>query len=150
MKLFTVGAFVVALIGLALAFRATTARSVAPAAASGSGMQAIGSVKDIMIAITIPTSTDVFNAAAEPPKDDAGWDKARLQALALAESANLLLMPEHAASKTDWNTLAIAQRDAAVVAMKAAQKKDADALSNASDALYETCDNCHKKFMLNK
>jgi cytochrome c556 len=41
----------------------------------------------------------------------------------------------------------IAQRDAAVAAIKAAESRDSDALSNASDALYETCDNCHKQYM---
>jgi hypothetical protein len=119
----------------------------AMSAGTGGGMEAIGSVKDIMIALTVPTSTDVFNAASEPPRDDENWTRTRHQALALAESSNLLLMPDRSRDRADWNAFAIAQRRAAVVAMKAAENKDADALSNASDALYETCENCHKQYL---
>jgi hypothetical protein len=89
----------------------------------------------------------VFKVASEPPKDAAGWDHARNQAIALAESANLLLIDGRAPDRGDWVTLAIAQRDAAMVAVKAIDARNADALSNASDALYETCDNCHNKYM---
>ncbi len=119
----------------------------AAGAADHGGMKAIGTVKDVMIAITIPTSETVFKAASEAPKEDAAWLHVRNEALALAESANLLLIDGRAPDRAAWTTFAVAQRDAAIVAMKAAEAKNADALSNASDALYETCDNCHKQYM---
>jgi hypothetical protein len=138
----------------ALAATVAAQRRGTPPAGRASGqpgaMTAIGSAKDIMVAITIPTSNDVFAAASETPKDDAGWEKAKNQALALAESANLLLMPARSGGRAEWNAFAVAQRNAAVVAMKAAAQKDATALSDAADALYETCDNCHKKYMRGK
>ena len=47
---------------------------------------------------------------------------------------------------SDWG-VALAQRDAAMMAVKAIDAHDGDALSNASDARYETCDNCHNRYM---
>jgi hypothetical protein len=147
MRLFTVTSVILAFAVLAAAQRGpTTPRTAAPDTGAVP-TKAVGSVKDIMVAMTIPTSDDVFKAASEPPADGAGWERVQHQALALAESANLLMMGERSQNRAEWNALARAQLDAAVVAMTAAQRKDADALSNASDALYETCDNCHKQFM---
>jgi hypothetical protein len=147
-KLIVVSALILAITGTAAAQRRTTAPQQPTRAASGkTPMKAVGSVKDIMLAITIPTSEAVFSAASEPPTGAAGWEKVQHQALALAESSNLLLMPERSQNRAGWDALAVAQLEAAVKAMQAAEKKDAEALSAASDAVYETCDNCHKKFL---
>lgn len=37
--------------------------------------------------------------------------------------------------------------DAAQAVMKAVAAKDAEALSRAGDALYETCETCHARYM---
>lgn len=118
-----------------------------PAPVASGAMKPVGSIKDVMKAITIPTSSVVFKAASEPPKEVGGWESVQSQALALAESANLLMIAGRAPKGADWNRFAAAEREAAVVAMKAAASHDADALSNASDALYETCSNCHAQYM---
>jgi cytochrome c556 len=47
----------------------------------------------------------------------------------------------------DWMKMARAMVDTSAVALKAAQAKDADAMSKASDAVYETCENCHMKYL---
>lgn len=116
----------------------------APAAA---GMRVIASAKELMHAIVIPSSEVVFKMASEQPKSDADWQTVRLQSLALAESANLLLMPGRGPDATTWNQMAKAQMDAALAAVKAADAKNADALDTASNNIYETCDNCHNKYM---
>ena len=69
------------------------------------------------------------------------------KALALAESANLLLIPPRLITTGSWGKWAVAQRDAALAAVAAARKKDGDALSEASNALYETCEGCHKVYL---
>ena len=138
--------FAATLAGVTVGAQPQQAKTAPPAAAHG-GMKAVATVKEVMLAITIPTSETVFKAASDPPKAAADWDHARSQALALAESANLLLMEGRAPDREAWTTLAVAQREAAMVAVKAIDAKNADALSNASDALYETCDNCHNKYM---
>jgi hypothetical protein len=103
-----------------------------------------------MEVMTIPLSDAVFAAGSEPPKDDAGWTGVQQKALALAESANLLLIPPRTIAAGSWGKWAVAQRDAAVRAMKAAQARNGDALSAAADALYETCEGCHKVYLPSK
>jgi len=118
--------------------------------AASSPPQGLGSSREIMEALTIPLSDAVFAAGSEAPKDDAQWLAVQRQALALAESANLLLLPPRLVTTGSWVQWSVAQRDAAAVAMKAAQAKDGDALSRAADALYETCEGCHKVYLPSK
>ena len=113
-------------------------------------VRTIATTTEIMKTMTIPFSEAVFEAASNPPTDDKQWTKARDNALALAESANLLMIGDRVRDSGDWMKMSRAQVDAAEVAMKAAAAKNPEALSNAADALYETCDNCHKKYMPNR
>ena len=140
------------LVGVAVAAapqagKAATPKRAPAATAVADDVKAIGSVKEIMLAVTMPTSATVFKAASDAPTDAQHWTHVRHEALALAESANLLLIAGRAPDADGWTRFAVAQRDAAVAAMKAADARDADALSNASDALYETCSNCHDRYM---
>ena len=103
--------------------------------------------KDVMVVLTIPGSDAVFQAAGEPPTKAADWLALRQKAAPLIESADLLLTPKFAIKAPEWAKLAQAHQTAATAAQTAIDKQDAKALSDASDALYETCDNCHKRFM---
>jgi cytochrome c556 len=47
----------------------------------------------------------------------------------------------------DWMKFSRALVDASAGALKAAQAKNADAMSTASDAVYETCETCHMKYL---
>jgi hypothetical protein len=104
-------------------------------------------VTDVMLVLTIPGSDAVFQAAGEPPVKAAGWVALRKQVAPLLESADLMLTPKYAVDSEEWRTLARAHRTSTLAALAAIDKKDAKALSDTSDALYETCDNCHKRFM---
>jgi hypothetical protein len=119
--------------------RATTPR---PAA-----MRPVASVGELMRGLVIPTSDVVFKAASTPPTKAQDWENVRMQALVVAESANLMMMAGRGPDRTQWNQMANAQLEAAVVAANAAQKKDVKALETAADTLYGTCDNCHSKYM---
>jgi len=138
------------------AVAAVAALSVAAAAAlpvygepqkAAAGVKTVASVVEIMKTMTIPFSNAVFDGAGEPPKDDKGWEAVRQQAIALAEAGNLLMIGSRAKDPAAWMKFSRAQVDAAEVAAKAAAAKNADQLSAASDALYETCANCHKVYM---
>ena len=124
------------------------ARGAAPPAASAP--EGVGTSREIMEALTIPFSDAVFAAGSKPPADAAQWLAVERQALALAESANLLLMPPRLITSGSWVKWSVAQRDAAVAAQKAARLKDADALAKAGDALYETCAGCHETYLPSK
>ena len=146
--LFVVGIVaVVASVTFAQTKPATPPAKPAAVAARPTG---VGSSSDIMQALTIPLSDAVFAAGSEPPKDDAAWAALQQKAFALAESANLLLIPPRNITSGSWGKWAVAQREAALTAMKAARAKNADALSSAGDALYETCEGCHKVYLPSK
>ena len=107
----------------------------------------IETVKDVMRVLTVPSSDAVFKAAAEPPVRAADWAALRQQAATLVESADLLLAPKYAVKEDAWRKLAQSHRTAAVAAQKAVEKQDPEALSTASDALYEECSNCHARYL---
>ena len=128
------------------AMLATSVAGQQPAAAPPAGTPA-KTVKDVMLLFTVPGSDAVFKAAAEPPVTAADWSELQRKAAMLVESAELLLDPKYAVKDNAWRTLAQSHRAAAVATQKAVEKKDADALSAASDALYEECANCHARFL---
>ena len=126
------------------------AKPPAPAAPSPrpvASMRAVATIKQLMHAIVIPASDGVFKAAGEPPTSDAAWTTIQLQALAVAEGGNLLMVGNRPAGRADWPRLARAMVDAAAETAAAAEKKNGDALSAAGDKLYETCEACHAKYM---
>jgi cytochrome c556 len=109
--------------------------------------KSVASTRDVMKAMTIPLSDAVFEAAGEAPKDDAGWEAVREKSAALAEAGNLLMTGSRVRDQKEWMGFAQAQVDAAEAVMIAAKAKNADDLSKAGDALYETCTACHGKYM---
>lgn len=110
-------------------------------------VKTVASTRDIMKSMTIPLSDAVFEAAGEAPKDAAGWDTVRQKSAALAEAGNLLMIGSRVRDQKEWMQFAQAQVDAAAAVVKAATAKNADELSKAGDALYETCATCHAKYM---
>jgi hypothetical protein len=121
-----------------------------PAASTSTGAKVVGSVRDIMTGLVMPTSDIVFAAAAEAPTTDAQWETLRLNAVLLAESANLLTIGSRARDRGDWLKLARAQLDAAEAVVRLARAKKTEGLSEASDMLYETCPTCHNKYWANR
>ena len=121
---------------------ATGAKTVA-----STGVKTVASVGEIMQTMTIPFSNAVFEAGGEAPKDDKAWAAVRGQAVALAEAGNLLMIGGRAKDHAAWMKFSRAQVDAAETVAKAAAAKNADQLSAAADALYETCASCHKVYM---
>jgi hypothetical protein len=89
----------------------------------------------------------VFDATSKPPKTDKEWAALRGTALMLAESGNLLMIGPRARDTAEWMKMARAQVDAAAIVIKAADAKDVAALTSAGNALYETCDACHGRYM---
>jgi hypothetical protein len=82
------------------------------------------------------------------------WQAVENATLALAEGANLLTIPGRRCAngrpvpmqKADWNQWVQGLRDAAMVAFKAAQTKNQDAIIETSETLVQACANCHEKY----
>jgi hypothetical protein len=89
----------------------------------------------------------LFQLSDNVPKDDAGWDRIVATAAVLAESGNLLLAGPRDLKQPEWTQLAQAMVARAKDAMAAAAKHDVDAVLEAGNGIYESCENCHNKYM---
>jgi cytochrome c556 len=129
---------IVAIVGLALPLGAAFQQP---------DFRPVATVAELMSAIVIPASDVVFGAAGEPPKDQKAWDKVRGNAITLAESGNLLLMRAPSSNNANWMKFSRALINAGETAAKAAKAKNVDAVSDAGNDVYETCDGCHKQYL---
>ena len=125
----------------------------------------------LMRGTLFPESNVIFaaqeqNPAKVPPAKDPAlatdplantygqWQAVENSALAIAETANLLIIPGRKCSSgvdvplknPDWAKFVEGLRDAAMTAYKAAQSKDQDKITDASGTLSEACSNCHDKY----
>ena len=122
--------------------------SAAPAATPvADELKPVANVRQVMLGITVPASNVVFAVAGEAPKDDAGWENVEASALAVAESGNLLLMKPRAKAEPEWKQFALALIDAGTKAAAAARAKNAEGTGTAGDDLYNTCEQCHAKYL---
>lgn len=125
----------------------------------------------LMRGILFPASNVIFAAARENPADvkpakdpststdllDGSygkWEGVENSALAIAESANLLILPGRKCSNgrdvplknRDWPQLIQGLREAAMTAYKAAQSRDQEKMVAAAATLNAACANCHDRY----
>ena len=109
----------------------------------------VGSVSAVMVGIIYPTSDALFYIERSPPKTEVEWNAIRNQALTLAESGNLLLLPGRLRDQGNWVKDTKMMIEAARAAYKAAMAKDMDGILAQSDALTESCVTCHRQYRPN-
>jgi hypothetical protein len=124
-----------------------SATSAAPK--TGPVYQAAGTMSDLMVKIIYPASDAVFYITTRQPKTEAEWGELEAKTLALAESANLLMMPGRARDQDRWMQDAKLMLDAGRLAYRAARRKDLAALEALSDQMYESCTSCHQHYRPN-
>jgi len=124
-----------------------------PAASSGQAdvvrARAVGTMSDLMVKIIYPSSDAVFYITTRQPQNEAEWGELQGKTLALAESANLLMMPGRARDQDRWMQDAKLMLDAGTAAFKAAKAKDVAALEALNDQLYTSCTSCHQHYRPN-
>jgi hypothetical protein len=130
-------------------------------------------LNQLMQGVVYPAANVLFSTQTEDPaalerppvKDPAmatdplvsvfgGWQAVENSALAVAESANLLLLPGRVCSNgvpapiTDptWSMFVEELRDAGLQAYAAAQAKDRDKMIELSEPINEACVHCHRKW----
>ena len=130
-------------------------------------------LNQLMQGVVYPAANVLFSVQTEDPgalerppsKDPAmatdplvsvfgGWQAIENSALALAESANLLLVPGRVCENgapapiTDpaWSMFVEELRDAGLQAYSAAQAKDRDEMIELSNAINDACVGCHRKW----
>jgi hypothetical protein len=128
-----------------------------------------GSADDIWNAVQTVVGPDGIEDKA--PQNDEEWTVVRHGAIRLVEATNLLMMPgrkvakPHEKSETPgielepeemevlinkdraaWNARAKALHDVALVALQAAEAKDAQALFDVGDKIEHACEGCHSQY----
>ena len=149
----------VALFVTGIGFVIASGRSrVAPASSAPAAppVEAIGSTKQIMAAITGPSATVVYNAVGTivnmegvkeiAPQNDEEWTTVANSAAALVESGNLLLIGNRVLDNEDWVKMARDMVEKGTLALKAAEAHDKEGILESGAAINETCDNCHAKY----
>ena len=134
--------FYLLLLASFLLFPANAAMAQQPA------FKPVANLNQLMKAIIIPSSDAVFQIAMEAPQDDQAWAAVQNSALTLAESGNLLMIGNRAKDTDAWIKAAQALVDAGTVAFRAAEAKNVDALIEAGDQVYATCEGCHQQYLL--
>ena len=114
----------------------------------------VTTVKELMNATIEPTAEVVFDAAVwengvsiGAPKNDEEWDAVRNNALTLAESGNLLMMPPRAKDDVGWMIRSQALVDAGESAARAAKARNLDAVFVAGGQIYQACTGCHQQYI---
>jgi hypothetical protein len=127
-----------------------------------------GNLNQVMRGILFPNSNVVFAAQSEDflkiqqEKDPSlttdplksvynGWTAVEDSGYALAEAANLLMIPGRVCSNgkpapvanADWAKFVSGLRDAGMEAVKAAKAKNQDAMLDVSDKMTSACAACH-------
>jgi hypothetical protein len=115
----------------------------------GPTYQAAGTMSDLMVKIIYPASDAVFYITTRQPKTEAEWGELQGKTLALAESANLLMMPGRARDQDRWMQDSQLMLDAGIAAFRAAKRKDLAALEAVNDQLYTSCTSCHQHYRPN-
>ena len=161
----------------ALSAQTQSPGKASPAAATGRGAatamspRVYADLRQLMRGILYPASNVIFAAQSENPNDVkpapdpstavnplastyGKWEAVENSSLALAEAANLLIIPGRKCANglpvpmrnPDWAKFVQGLRDAGIAAYKAAQSKNQDNILNAADAMSTACANCHDKY----
>ena len=123
----------------------------------GPTLTPVASVKHIMNGIVQPAASTIYNAVSytstlegiqdKRPETEEEWAEVENSAAALVESGNLLLLGSRALDKGEWITMSQAMIDAGMVALKAAQAKDAEGLLASGENINLSCENCHQQYL---
>ena len=115
---------------------------------------AFATTAEIMDGIVIPYSQAIFDAVAyenaqltRAPHNDDEWHRLYVQALAVAEAGNLLMIDGRAKDQREWIALAHEMSLKAAAVAKGASLKNVDRVLEAGGELYETCTACHAKYV---
>ena len=124
----------------------------------------------VMRGVLYPASNIVFTAQSDDPASFkpatrpstssdpftsvyGGWEAVENSGLALAEAANLLIIPRACGNgkpapiqNADWQLWVQELRDAGMAAYKAGQAKDQDVILEVADTVATACLHCHAKY----
>ncbi len=120
-----------------------------------SPIRIVASDLELMMGIIVPNAAVVWDSVGTivdetgqndfQPETDEEWEEVADRALGLAESANLLLIPERSQGRQVGIATAVMMRDRAIRASETALLRDAAAFLDSVGLLYESCVACHEE-----
>jgi hypothetical protein len=141
-------------LAVALALAACTREAVEET----STYRPVGDVADLMAGVVEPAAEVYWDAvgvivdsAGEhqlAPQTDEDWLAVRAAAYTVAESGNLLMMPERAFDRGAWITMSQSLVDVGRRAVEAADARSLDAVFDMGAEMYYVCTNCHSTYAL--
>ena len=144
-------------VGATLAFTSGCGGSGA-AAEGGPPFKAVASVDQLMLGTiqhaasvywnSVSTVVDKDGIHENFPQNDMEWTTTWAAAITLAESGNLLMMPERARADADWNKFALQLVEVGNRAAQAAEARNADLVLEQGEKVYDVCTACHMKFIM--
>lgn len=129
-----------------LAISIAIAAATSQAASGRPPMRNVGSMGDLMVKIIYPASDALFYIESRTPQTEAEWNVLEGQALMLAESANLLMLPGRARDQKQWMADARLMLDAGDAALKAIKAKNVAGVAAVSEELLASCTTCHQHY----
>jgi hypothetical protein len=106
-------------------------------------LEAVGTMKELMLDFIYPTSNEIFYVSSNEQKTEKDWISLRRNALMLAESANVLMAENRARDKDQWMKDARLLWEVGNKAYIAAKAKDLPGMEALNAELYEACQSCH-------
>jgi hypothetical protein len=102
-------------------------------------------LQSFMKEIVTPTTDALWSVGAAPRSDDE-WQVLEAAARRLMDEGGAMPLP-HEGAEADWVDLRVAMVQAANRGYLALQRRNFPEFTEASDALYESCENCHAKYL---
>lgn len=121
--------------------------------------------------LSVTTTVGAEGTVDVRPQNDEEWEEVRYGALRLAEAANLLMIPGRrvarpgeksvapgvelepeemdemiAKDQAGWIERATALREAAMLAVRAAEARDPDKIFEVGETIEHACEGCHRHF----
>lgn len=123
-----------------------------------SSYRPVGDMADLMAGVVEPAAEVIWDAVgvivdAEgehqlAPQTEEEWLALRFAAYTVAESGNLLMMPERALDQGAWISMAQSLVEMGERAIEASDARNLDAIFDVGAEIYYVCTNCHSTYAI--
>jgi hypothetical protein len=135
------------------------AAACAPADQDAAAMyRPVGDVADLMAGVVEPAAEVIWDAVGVivdadgehqlAPQTEEDWLMLRFAAYTVAESGNLLMMPERALDQGAWITMSQQLNEMGQRAIEATDARNLDAIFDVGAEIYYVCTNCHSAYAI--
>ncbi len=119
---------------------------------------AVADVQQLMLSVLEPaaevywdavgTIIDRYGTIEIRPETDAEWEAVTNAAYVMAETGNLLMMPERALDDGSWVAMSRAMVEIGREAIAAAEARNTEAVFTVGGDVYQVCTDCHATYAL--